>query len=112
MNDDTLKIGDIVELIDLTNEDKKHGKKIGTKAIYQGKLCRPDIDGVDWSIILIDGWGDYMVPTDNIRFIKAADIRSICKAFNIDEDEDFLKRLEEHCYGLEFMHDRSGVTIL
>lgn len=89
------KIGDIVYLTTITEEDKSHGRYEGEMGIFQGYNDEADENG-RVALVRFGDWGGYLVYEKHLmKLADTASVESIFKAFNLEDEEDLIARLKE-----------------
>lgn len=80
------RIGDVVRLTALTEEDKLLGRQVGDLGVYLG----PDEDYDDCSAVHFykASFSPYCVATKDLVLERSRNIESILYAFNIDENTE------------------------
>lgn len=89
------KIGDIVYLTAVTEEDKLHGRYEGERGIFQG--YDNDVDkNSKTALVRFGDWGGYLVYEKHLmKLADTASIETIFKAFNMENEEELIERLKE-----------------
>lgn len=88
------KIGDIVYLTAVTEEDKLHGRYEGERGIFQGY---DEVDADDKTALVRFGdWGGYLVYEKHLmKLADTASVETIFEAFNMENEEDLIARIKE-----------------
>lgn len=89
------KIGDIVYLTAVTEEDKLHGRYEGERGIFQGYDDDVNENGKT-ALVRFGDWGGYLVYEKHLmKLADTASVETIFKAFNLEDEEDLIARIKE-----------------
>lgn len=90
------RVGDVVRLTALTEEDKRLGRQVGDLGVYLG----PDEDYDDCSAVHFynASFSPYCVNSSDLVLERARDLSTILYAYNIDKDTEpeLMKDLAEY----------------
>ena len=88
----TFKIGDVVEITYVNEDDKILGRYVGEQCIFQGF----DLDDVDTCLVRFENFGEYFIKVEQIKFIKSATIETIFEAFDeLKGNEELVNRIKD-----------------
>ena len=86
------RIGDIVYLTAVTEEDKLHGRYEGERGIVQGYAN----DDEKVVFVRFGDWGGYLVYEKQLmKLADTASIDTIFEAFNMEQEDELIERLKE-----------------
>ena len=94
------KIGDVVKVMQVDDNDKILGRYVGEEGIYMGQ----DADYTHYSLVLFDTrYGSpYIMGPDCIELSKPRTLETILKAFNVNNEgltnilEEYIKETKEN----------------
>lgn len=91
--ENNFKIGDVVRIVQVDDNDKILGRYVGEEGIYMGQ----DTDYAHYSLVLFDTrYGSpYIMGPDSIELSKPRTLETILKAFNVN-NKDLTDILEEY----------------